>query len=115
MRERALFRGSEMLRLDQALLRRCFESSSRASIRDQLGDADEFQLVLRRKAFELGATRHGAVVVDDLSQGADGSKARELRQVDRSFGMPGASEYALCVRSKGEDMTRPREVRRLGR
>ena len=83
-----------------------------APVRDQVGDRDHLELVLRAVALEVGHARHRAVVVHHLADHAGrvepGSRARSTA----ASGLPGALEHAAGLRLQREDVARLDEVLR---
>ena len=66
-----------------------------------------------RERFEIRASRHGAVVVEDLDDHGGRLEAREPREIAARLGMAGARQHAAGLRHEREDVARLTQV--LGR
>ena len=77
---------------------------------DEIGDGGDLQPVLFREFVQVGAARHGAVIVQDLADDPGGLEAGQVRQVNDALGMPGADQDAAVARRQRENMPRFPEV-----
>jgi hypothetical protein len=71
---------------------------------DQIRNCDQEQVVLVTELDQLGQTRHGAIVVHDLTDGAGGFETGQTGQVDGGFSVAGALDDAALAGDQGEDM-----------
>jgi hypothetical protein len=86
------------------------------AMRDQVGDRDEREAVLRRITIERIAPHRVAVIVEDLTDDAGGREAGQPAQVDRCLGVPDALQHTSAPRAQRMDVTRrPNVSRPLGR
>src|SRR6266849_1783131 len=81
---------------------------------DHVPDAEDEQAVPGREFLQIGHARHRSVVVHHLADDAGGDQARQARQVDRSFRLPGAHQHAALARLEREYVPGPHHVARLG-
>ena len=61
-----------------------------AAVFDEVGNRADFEVVFFSELYQLGHTRHGAVVVDDFADDGGGDESVHLRQIDAGFGVSGA-------------------------
>ena len=80
------------------------------AVGDEVGDGDDLEVVLGGEAHEFRQALHGAVVVDDLGEQADGRAQRRFGQIEGRFGVPGAHQHAALAGDQREDVARPHEV-----
>jgi hypothetical protein len=81
---------------------------------DQVGDADQRQVVLGGEGLEVGHAHHGAVVVDHLAEHAGRPQPGEHRQVDGGLGVPGAAQHAAGLGPQRHHVARAGQVGRAG-
>jgi hypothetical protein len=77
---------------------------------DELRDAEDGEVVLRREALEVRTARHRAVVVHDFADDARRLQAGEASEIDGALGLPGAHEHPAVARTQGEDVAGAHEV-----
>ncbi len=82
------------------------------AIGDEIGDGADLEAVELGELHQVGAPRHGAVVVHDLADHAGGVEAGEPCDVDRRLGVAGADENAAVAGHQGKDMAGRDDVRR---
>src|SRR5438128_2068039 len=81
---------------------------------DELGDADDLQVMASRELLQLGQAHHRSVRVHQLADGGDGIEPAEAAEVDGSLGLSGAHEDAALAGAQGVDVAGHHEVVRLG-
>jgi hypothetical protein len=74
-------------------------------VANQVGDGADLEIVTLREQLEIGTTRHGAVVVQDLDDGRGRLDAGETRKIATRLGVSGASEHATGLRHQRKDMS----------
>ena len=84
------------------------------AVANEIGDGEQFQIVLFAEFDELRHARHGAILAHDFADDAGGSETGDASEVDARFGLACANEDAAVACAKREDMTRTREVLRTG-
>jgi hypothetical protein len=67
------------------------------AVRDELRDADDLQVVLRRELLELRHSHHRPVRVHELAQRTGGLQARQAAEVRRRLRVAGADEDAAVA------------------
>src|SRR5215213_2288921 len=82
------------------------------SIRDQISDGDALELVLLGEGGELRPAHHGAVVVHQLRQHADGRKTRKPAEIDTGLRVAGAHQHPALLGDERKDMAGPHKIRR---
>ena len=82
------------------------------AIRDEVGDRDQLQPVLRRHLPQLRQAGHRAVRIHDLADDPRRTHAGEAREVDRCFRVARALQHPTGLRAQGERVTRFPEVLR---
>ena len=113
---------------DRRLVDVKIESAGRRCLDRRLGDALHDAVVLaadrrsdprwRRssgscdfgEAREIGHARHRAVVVHHFADDGRGIEARQLREIDRRFGMAGADEDAAFAGDQRKDVSRRDDI-----
>ena len=85
-------------------IRRSRKRSCRRRQRDQVSDRADLHAVQLRERHQLGQARHRAVVVHDLADHRCGIEARQPRDIDACFGMPGAHEHAAFPGDERKDV-----------
>src|SRR5262249_43983091 len=72
-------------------------------VADQLSDREHLEVVLGAELDQIGDAAHRAVVIHDLADHACGKQSCHAREVDGSFRLPCAYEYAtfLCTQREG--------------
>ena len=79
-------------------------------VANQVGNGADANPALFRKALEIRAPRHRAVLVEDLDDCGRWLEAGKTRQVATGFGMAGARQYAAGLRHDRKDVTRLAQV-----
>src|SRR5260370_36223574 len=72
------------------------------AIANQLRDGQHLELMLAAERHQIRHAGHGAIFIHDLADHARGTKARETREINGSFGLSGANEHAAFARAEGE-------------
>src|SRR5437867_6351398 len=86
------------------------------TMRNELRDRDERELMLLGKALELLTARGAAILVEDLANHAGRVQASAARQVDRGLRVADALQHAALTRAQWEDVTAMTQIaRRCGR
>ncbi len=75
-----------------------------AAVFDELGDGAGFEVVFLLVGAEFADACHGAVVVHDFADDADGREVGEGDEVDGGLGVAGAAEDATGHGLEGEDV-----------
>ena len=83
------------------------------AVLDQIGDRDHEQLVPACEPSQLRHPSHGAVVVHDLADDADGMETGNPRQIDRGFGLAGSHQHAAVPRPQRKHVAGTGEIPRL--
>jgi hypothetical protein len=86
------------------------ESLVPQSMRDDLRDRDERDVVLAREHLEIGAARHRAVRVHDLADHADRWQSSEAREVHRGLRLTDAAQHAARHRAQRKDVPGTHQV-----
>ena len=84
------------------------------AVGDEVLDGDDLEAEALGHLLELRHAGHGAVVVDDLDEGAGGVEAREASQVNSSLGVAGTHKHAAVAGAQGVDVARAAKLVGLG-
>jgi hypothetical protein len=82
-------------------------------VADQVRDAADLQAVLLREDLQFGATRHRAILVQDLDQHRRRLQPGQRGEVATGLGVAGAGEHAARLRGEREDVAGLGEILRL--
>ena len=77
---------------------------------DDLGDAENLEIVDLGEFLQLGKTGHRAVFVHHLADDASGVHASQVAKVDDGLGVPRACQDAARMVAQREEMPGPDEI-----
>src|SRR5256886_1799396 len=101
------------VRRGQARLRDAVHQTlMRQPVGHELRHRDEGERVSLGEPLQIGAPRHRAVGVQDLTDHARGIEPRQPREIDARLGLAHALQHAARTRPQGEHVTRPAQVPR---
>jgi len=80
------------------------------TVRDQVRDGGDFQLVLFGERNQIRQSRHGAVVIHDFTNHARRVQPRQARNVHCRFGMSGTNQNTAVACFQGEDVAQRRSL-----
>src|SRR5262249_30512073 len=80
------------------------------AVGDELGDGDERETMVPGEALQVGAPRHGAVGVQDLTDDAGRIEVREPGEIDAGLRLAHALQHAAGAGPQREDVTGPAQI-----
>ena len=81
---------------------------------DQVGNGADFQIMFLGKAFQIGAPRHAAVLIENFDDHRGGFQPGQPRQIAAGFGVTGAGQHTAGHRCQRKDVARLHDIGRFG-